>query len=259
MSTLSLRTSNPALWSGAFDRARDEHAAGAMSLQGMVIKTPILVAILVAAAAFTWSLTLRVDNGVLGVANKTAVYGFMVLGFLGGLVVALITIFVPRISPFTAPLYAAFEGLALGGISAFFESVYSGIVIQSVGLTVGTLVLLLVLYGTGVVKVTQGFRAAVIAATGAVFLVYLIGFVLSFVGVQMPFIYGNTWVGIGFSLVVVVIAALNLVLDFDVVHQNIQMGAPRYMEWYCGFSLLVTLIWLYLEILRLLAKIRSRN
>ena len=257
MSAMSLRTSNPAC-AGTFDQARGEGGTATMSLQGTVVKSLALVAILMAAAVFTWTQTLANENGKL-VVNMIPVQTFMLIGGLGGLVVALITIFVPRVLPFTAPVYAALEGLLLGGASALFERFYPGIVIEAVGLTVGTLVLLLVLYGTGIVKVTQGFRAAVVAATGAIFLVYLISFVLSLFGTGIPFLRGSGLISIGFSLVVVVVAALNLVLDFDVINQNIEMGAPRYMEWYCGFSLLVTLIWLYLEILLLLAKLRGRD
>jgi uncharacterized YccA/Bax inhibitor family protein len=193
-------------------------------------------------------------------AIPSGVFGFVLVGFLGGFVVAMITSFMPRVSPWTAPLYAVLQGLALGGISAAFEYMYQGIVFQAVALTFGTLAVLLTVYATGLVKVTQGFRAGVVAATGAIFLVYLVDIVLRLFGIQgVPFIHETGWVGIGISVFIVVVAALNLVLDFDLIAQNAARRAPKFMEWYCGFSLLVTLVWLYLEILRLLAKLRSRD
>jgi uncharacterized YccA/Bax inhibitor family protein len=159
----------------------------------------------------------------------------------------------------TAPIYAALEGLALGGISALFESHYPGIVSQAVFLTFGTLAALLIAYRSGWIKATENFKLGVAAATGGIFFVYLISFVLSFFGVSIPLIHGSGIFGILFSLFVVVIAALNLVLDFDFIEQGAEQGAPKYMEWYAAFGLMVTLIWLYLEILRLLAKLQQRR
>ena len=147
----------------------------------------------------------------------------------------------------------------LGGISAMFELQFPGIVIQAVGLTFGTLLALLVAYSTGVIKATENFKLGVTAATGGIFIVYMVTFVLRFFGIEVSFIHGNGLMGIGFSLFVVVIAALNLVLDFDFIEQGVEKGAPKYMEWYGAFGLMVTLIWLYLEILRLLAKLQSRR
>ena len=184
-------------------------------------------------------------------------YGLLIAGSIGGFITALVTIFIPRLSPFTAPVYAALEGLVLGAISAVFETMYPGIVIQAVGLSVGVLAVMLFVYGTGIIRATEKFKIGVVAATGAVCLVYLVDIVLSLFGIRMPFIHESGVVGIGFSLVVVVIAALNLILDFDFIEQGVKQQAPKYMEWYGGFSLLVTLVWMYLEILRLLAKLRG--
>jgi uncharacterized YccA/Bax inhibitor family protein len=180
-------------------------------------------------------------------------------GILGGFVVALVTIFKRNWSPFTAPIYALLEGLALGGISAIFELRYPGIAIQAVGLTFGTLFVMLLAYKTGIIRATQGFKVGVIAATGGIAVFYLIGMVLRvFLHYQVPVIYaGGIW-GILFSLFVVIVAALNLVLDFDLIESGVNGGAPKYMEWYGAFGLMVTLIWLYLEILRLLGKARRR-
>jgi len=223
--------------------------AQAMTVRGTVLKTAILVLILLATAGYTWSQA---------AAGSTAAYGLLVAGALGGFLIALVTIFVPKASPFTAPAYAALEGLVLGAISAVAEAAYPGVVIQAVGLSVGVLAVMLFVYGTGLIRATAKFKIGVVAATGAVCLVYLADIVLSFFGTRLPFIHETGPLGIGFSLVVVAIAALNLILDFDFIEQGARQETPRYMEWYGGFSLLVTLVWMYLEILRLLAKVKSR-
>jgi uncharacterized YccA/Bax inhibitor family protein len=183
----------------------------------------------------------------------------MGLGLVGGFICAIVTVFKKEWSPVTAPLYALLEGLALGGFSAIFEMRYPGIGIQAVGLTFGTLFALLVVYRSGMIRVTQKFRLGVFAATGGIALFYILEMVLGFFGVQFTSINGSGAIGIGFSLIVVGIAALNLVLDFDFIEQGVQHGAPRYMEWYGAFGIMVTLVWLYIEILRLLSKMRSRN
>ena len=159
----------------------------------------------------------------------------------------------------TAPIYALLEGLVLGGLSATIELRYPGIAIQAVGLTFGTLFVLLMAYRSGLIKVTQKFRLGIVAATGGIFFFYLAEMLLGFFGIQFTSINGAGPIGIGFSLVIVAIAALNLVLDFDFIEQGVQYGAPKYMEWYAAFGIMVTLVWLYLEILRLLSKFRSRN
>ena len=159
----------------------------------------------------------------------------------------------------TAPIYALLEGLVLGGLSATIELRYPGIAIQAVGLTFGTLFVLLMAYRSGLIKVTQKLRLGIVAATGGIFFFYLAEMLLGFFGIQFTSINGAGPIGIGFSLVIVAIAALNLVLDFDFIEQGVQVGAPKYMEWYGAFGIMVTLVWLYLEILRLLSKFRSRN
>jgi uncharacterized YccA/Bax inhibitor family protein len=250
-----MATANPAMNEAVYQRAGfADSAANAMTLQGTVLKTFLLLGILVIPAVYTWSLMLPESTVV-----PPTVYGLLLVGTIGGCILAFVTIFAPRLAPYTAPLYAALEGLALGGISAFFETVYRGIAFEAVSLTIATLVLMLLVYGTGVIRVTEKFKIGIVAATGAICLVYLASFVLSFFGVRIPLIHDSGWIGIGFSLVVVVIAALNLILDFDFIEQGVKQGAPKYMEWYGGFSLLVTLIWLYLEMLRLLAKLRGRD
>lgn len=244
-----MRTSNPALNERAF---KGQVAFGeAMTLQGTVNKTGLLLLCVVIAAAWTWGLTHS--------NQPEAAMPWMIGGVLGGFVVALVTIFKQNWAPFTAPLYAILEGLALGAISAFFDKMYPGVAIQAVGLTFGTLFVMLLAYKSGIVKATQGFKIGVIAATGGIAVFYLAEMILGgFFHIQVPAINGSGAWGIGFSVFVVIIAALNLVLDFDMIETGVRNGAPKYMEWYGAFGLMVTLIWLYLEILRLLAKARRR-
>lgn len=247
-----MRSSNPALSNKVFDRALTGAPAASgdvMTIQGTVNKTALALVILLLTSTWTWS---RFYAG-------TDVSVLMWTGLIGGFVVALITIFKAHLSPWTTPLYAALEGLALGGISASLEMRFPGIVIQAVGLTIGTLVCLLLAYRSGLIRATENFRLGVVAATGGIALLYVVSMISGFFGASIPFIHESGFIGIGFSLFVVVIAALNLVLDFDFIERGAEKGAPGYMEWYGAFGLLVTLIWLYLEILRLLSKLRSRN
>jgi uncharacterized YccA/Bax inhibitor family protein len=243
-----MRTSNPALNEKAF---RGQVALGdAMTLQGTVNKTGLLLLCVVVAAAWTWGMShSETPEGALP---------WMIGGVFGGFVVALVTIFKKEWSPITAPIYALLEGLALGGISAIFERMYPGVAIQAIGLTFGTLFVMLLAYKSGMIRATQRFKLGVIAATGGIAVLYLVEIALGLFHVQVPAINGSGPWGIAFSLFVVVIAALNLVLDFDLIETGVQGGAPKYMEWYGGFALMVTLIWLYLEILRLLAKARRK-
>ena len=181
------------------------------------------------------------------------------VGGIGGFILAMVTIFKKQWAGVTAPIYALLEGLVLGGISALMEQRFHGIAIQAVALTFGTLIAMLVAYRTGLIKVTDKLRLGIVAATGGIAVFYFLQFILGFFGVHFNSINGATPLGIGFSLVVVVVAALNLVLDFDLIENGARMGAPKYMEWYGAFALMITLIWLYFEILRLLSKFRSRN
>jgi uncharacterized YccA/Bax inhibitor family protein len=257
-----MATANPAMNEAVYRRAgHADSPAHAMTLNGTAMKSLALIAILLVTGSIAWEQTFRIlagaGDGKLVVPPLTA--GLLVLGFVGGLITAFITIFAPRTAPVTAPLYAALEGLVLGAVSALFESRYAGIVTQAVGLTVGTLAVMLVLYASRIIQATEKFKIGVLAATGAIGLVYLVNFVLGFFGHGIPYIHQSGLIGIGFSLFVVVIAALNLILDFDFIEQGVRAGAPKYMEWYGGFSLLVTLVWLYLEVLRLLAKLNDRR
>ena len=251
------KTSNPALGDKTFNGLSDSQYGGAidatsrMTLSGAVNKTGILLVCAIATAAWTWHLFLQSDD-------FADVMPLMLGGLFGGFIVAMVNIFKKEWSPVTAPIYALLEGLALGGISAAVDLRYPGIGIQAVSLTFGTLLVLLLIYSSGIIKVTQKFRIGVVAATGGIALFYLLEWMMSFFGFRFVAINGSGAIGIGFSLLVVGIAALNLVLDFDFIERGVQCGAPKYMEWYGAFGIMVTLVWLYLEILRLLAKMRRR-
>jgi uncharacterized YccA/Bax inhibitor family protein len=223
-----------------------------MTINGTVNKVGILLVLVLIPAAFMW-------NQVMTAWEPSQALGPAMLGGIGGFVVALVTIFKKTWAPVTAPLYALLEGLFLGGISAVYNIQFNGLPMQAVALTFGTLGVLLLAYRTGLVRATENFKLGVVAATGGIALLYLLSFVLGFFGVSVPLIHSSGTFGILFSVFVVVIAALNLVLDFDFIEQGVERGAPKHMEWYGAFGLLVTLVWLYLEILHLLAKLQSRQ
>ena len=247
-----MRTANPALSDDTFTGfgrvAREEQ----MSIQGTVNKAVLLLMCVFLTAAWTWNLFYRT-------MSPQAVVPLLAIGAIGGLIVALVTVFKQSWAPVTAPIYALLEGLVIGGVSAVAEAQFPGIVIQAVGLTFGTCLALLLAYKSGMIRASENFKLGVVAATGGIALFYLLSLILGLFGVRISFLYQSGPLGIAFSLFVVVIAALNLVLDFDFIEQGAGAGAPRYMEWYAAFGLMVTLIWLYLEILRLLMKLRSRD
>ncbi|MFG0275740.1 MAG: Bax inhibitor-1/YccA family protein [Phycisphaerales bacterium] len=277
------RSSNPALREDYFQPAEGLSALGrpegevkakptTMTVSGVVNKTYILLLLCVAAAVFAWSFVVPGNStGALGPAQAKLAYMLMGVGAIGGLVLALVTIFKPKAAPVTAPLYALFEGVFVGAISAIYAVSFGnetvgggfqlnvGMVLNAVLLTFGMLGAMLFLYRTGVIKVTDRFAAIIGSAVGAIMLVYVVGLVMSLFGSGIPLIHGSGPIGIGFSLVVIGIAGLSLTLDFEMVARGVEAGAPKHMEWYAGFSLLVTLVWLYLEILRLLAKLQSRD
>jgi uncharacterized YccA/Bax inhibitor family protein len=189
----------------------------------------------------------------------SSVSSYMMLGGIGGFIAAMVTIFKKEWSAATAPAYAVLEGMFLGGFSAMMELRFPGIAIEAVALTFGTCFCLLLAYRSGLIRASEKFTMGIVAATGGIAVVYFASMILGFFGVQIPGIFGNGPVGIVFSLVVVVIAALNLILDFAVIEEGARMGAPKYMEWYSAFGLMVTLVWLYLEMVRLLSKLRDER
>src|ERR1700752_4326563 len=243
------RSSNPVLKEKAF--AGQLATGEAMTIQGTVNKTGLLLLLVVVSAAWTW--------GLIHSETPEAAFPWMIGGALAGFVVAIVTVFKKTWSPLTAPIYALLEGLFRGGISGFFELSYPGIAVQAVSLTFAVMFVMLLAYKFGIIRATRGFKLGVIAATGGIALVYLGNTVMSlFFHTQMSFLYSSTKLGIGISLFIVAVAALNLIIDFDMIENAARMGAPKYMEWYGAFGLMVTLIWLYLEILRLLGKARRR-
>jgi uncharacterized YccA/Bax inhibitor family protein len=244
------RTTNPALNLKAFEGVRP-FGSRVMTVEGTVNRAGILLLCAVATAAWTWGTFQRTHN-------PADVSVPMTIGVIGGFVVALVTIFKKEWSPVTAPVYALLEGLALGGISAMMNLAYPGIAIQAVGLTFGTLAVMLMAYRSGLIRATARFKMAVVSATGAIMLVYVVSMVLSFFGIRTPYLDDASPIGILISLVIVGVAALNLILDFDMIETGASQGAPQYMEWYASFGLMVTLVWLYLEMLRLLSKLRER-
>ncbi|MBS0195040.1 MAG: Bax inhibitor-1/YccA family protein [Proteobacteria bacterium] len=249
-----MRSSNPALSQNVFlDSASGAVRSGdsTMTVNGTVNKTAFLLVLVLVGAMYSWSQFRTGDFG--------SVQGLAMVGAIGGFILAMVTIFKQQWAMYTAPAYAALEGLFIGAISAIFEQRWPGIVMQAVGLTFGVMGALLLAYRSGLIRATEKFRLGVVAATGGVALFYLASMVMGFFGHPFSVISASTPLGIGLSVVVVIIAALNLVLDFDMIERGASAGAPKYMEWYGAFGLVVTLVWLYLEILRLLSKLNSRN
>jgi len=249
-----MRSGNPALKESTFRSMPRAMGVGqTMTLQGTVNKTFFLLLLALMGASITWMQFFEAGGAT------SMVQGLTGLGLFGGLIMALVTSFKREWAGITAPLYAGLEGLFLGGISAIFEMRFPGLVMQAVGLTFGVAFSLLFAYRSGLIKVTENFKLGVVAATGGIFLIYMVTWIMSFFGSGIPYIHESGLIGIGFSLLVVVIASLNLVLDFDFIENGSEMGLPKYMEWYGAFGLVVTLVWLYLEMLRLLSKLQSRN
>lgn len=237
------RSSNPALRDQIFYDNQVYGTSETMTIHGTIDKTIILLFLVIVSAAFTW--------------NYSPLPGIVLLGLvLGGFAVALLTIFKPNLAPFSSPLYSILEGAFLGSFSALMNTEYPGIVSQAIILTFGVFFLLLVVFRTRLIKVTETFKLVVFGATGAIAMLYLANIVLSMFNMPIGFINEGGILGIGFSLVVIVIASLNLIVDFDYIEKSAEEGLPKYIEWYAAFALMVTLIWLYLEILRLLAKTR---
>tara|TARA_Y100000590_G_scaffold410555_1_gene503727 strand:- start:203 stop:943 length:741 start_codon:yes stop_codon:yes gene_type:complete len=241
---LSLRSGNPALNQKTFKGLQADGTT--MTIDGTVNKTSIALILLLLSAYYTFS---------------TGSTSYILFGFIGGIILAIATVIKKQWAPITVPIYAILEGLALGGISAIYESMYTGIVQQAIFLTLGIFAALLFAYKTKIIQATENFKLGVFAATGGIAIVYFISFIMRLFGSGLSImnIENASLMSIGFSFFVVIIASLNLVLDFDFIEEASESNVPKYMEWYATFGLLVTLIWLYLEILRLLAKLQSRR
>lgn len=252
-----LKSGNPTLTEKIFDTAISDRQQEAMTARGAMNKFGFLFLMVIAGAAFTWHLYYQ--------GKAQTMMPLMMVGVFGGLITAIVISFKRTWAPYLAPLYGLLEGLFLGAISAImneaFAARYPGLIIQSVGLTLGVAVAMFLLYNSGIIKVTERFRSVLFTATIGIAIFYLVTWIVRMFGVQMDFMMmGNgSLLGIGISLFVVVIAALNLIMDFDMIEQGAKMGAPKYMEWYCAFGLMVTIVWLYVEILRLLSRFGNRN
>ena len=247
-----MRSSNPAMTGRIFEKAGTAVAgSSAMTINGTINKIGLMLLLVIAAAAYTWNMVMGADPGRAGT--------LAIIGVIGGFIMALVTIFRPQSAAITAPIYAILEGLFLGAISAILNARYPGIAFQAVLLTIGTLFTMLFLYRSGRIRATPRFRRGVMMATGAVFFAYMISWILSLFGMQVGFMHSAGPLGILINLVIIVIAALNLIMDFDFIEKGSQMGAPKYMEWYGAFGLMVTLIWLYIEFLRLLSRFAGRD
>lgn len=248
-----MRSSNPALATNPFSGFGMVSESNAMTIRGTVGKTLILLALVLLPATLIWR------QLIMSGYNQAVVQPWMMGGLFGGFILSLATIFKKNWAPITAPLYAVAQGLFLGGMSGLFEKSYPGIVMQAVSLSIATLLVMLAAYQSGWIRPTERFKWGVIAATGGIAIVYIVSMVLGFFHINVPFITGSGIFSILFSLFVVGIAALNFILDFDFIEKGSHAGVPKYMEWYGAFALMVTLIWLYIEILRLLAKLNDRR
>lgn len=244
---MEVKSSNPVM--GGFQRvSHSKIGSKTMSIEGTSNKTMLLLLIVVLSGFFSWNYI-----------SPTFIYPSLIGSVILGLILAIVISFKPLLAKILAPIYAILEGIILGLFSSFFEVIYPGIVIQAVLLTFGVAFLMNILYRNEIIKVTQKFRSVMLLSIGAIFLTYLISMILSFFGTTIPLIHDSGPIGIIFSLIVVTIASLSLLLDFDLIDRQIQAKAHKDMEWYGAFALLVTLVWLYLEILKLLSKLRSRD
>jgi uncharacterized YccA/Bax inhibitor family protein len=252
-----MNSSNPVLREGTFrGQGHVISSDDRMTVNGTVWKSGVLIVLVAFTFMWTWDMFMRGSEG--------SAMGIGMGGMLVGLVLSLVISFKPKMAPILAPVFALAQGTALGGISALYETNYGqgagmeGIVFQAMLGTVLVFVSMLTLFRSGIIKVTERMRAIVVTAMLGVFLVYLAQFALSLFGTGIPGIFDNGAIGIGFSLLVIGIASMMLVIDFDMIQRGAASGAPKYMEWYGAFALLVTIVWIYLELLRLLSKLRSR-
>ncbi|WP_295124005.1 Bax inhibitor-1/YccA family protein [uncultured Chitinophaga sp.] len=244
------QSSNPVLKEETFQKASTMRLDGElMTIKGTVAKTGYLFLLLLASSAFSWGQFMRGVN----------IFPYLIGGVIVALILGLVITFKKEWSGFLAPAYAIAEGLFLGAVSAFYAAKYAGIVTQAVGLTFSVVIAMLLLYAFRIIRVTETFRSIMFVAIAGIGIFYLVAFGLSFFNISIPFLHEGSTFGIIFSLVVVGIASLSLLLDFDMIEKGSVGGAPKYFEWYCAFGLMVTIVWLYLEILRLLSKINSRN
>ncbi|MFC4231831.1 Bax inhibitor-1/YccA family protein [Parasediminibacterium paludis] len=251
------KSGNPTLTQKIFDKSYAHEAAmqGTMSVRGTINKFGFLLLMIIGGASYTWHLNESL--------RQNEMYTFTMIGAFGGMICAFAIIFKNNWAQYIAPLYAVLEGLFIGGISAIFNETFSktypGLVLQAVGLTFGVAIAMFLLYNFRVIKATEKFKSVIIAATLGIAIFYGLTMLLRLFNITIPFMYDGSLLGVGISLFVVAIAALNLILDFDMIEQGAEQGAPKYMEWYGAFGLMVTIVWLYIEILKLLSRFAKRN
>lgn len=251
------KSGNPTLTQKMFDKSMHVEAGlqGTMSVRGAINKFGFLMLMVIAGAAYNWHLF---EQG-----QSSMVSTLLMVGVFGGLITGIVISFKPNWAGYLAPLYGLLEGLFIGGISAIlnaaFAEKYPGLIIQAVGLTFGVAIAMFLLYNFRVINATERFKSVIFTATLGIGIFYLLTMVLRLFGVNVGFMTDSSLLSIGISLFIVAIAALNLILDFDMIEQGAERGAPKFMEWYGAFGLMVTLVWLYLEILRLLSKLGSRD
>lgn len=251
------KSGNPTLTEKMFDKSLhiESNMQGTMSVRGTINKFGFLLLMIIAGAAYSWHLFEQAQTGLMNT--------LMMVGIFGGLITAIAISFKPNWAPYLAPLYGLLEGLFVGAISAIlnaaFAEKYPGLVMQAVGLTFGVAIAVFLLYNFRIIRATEKFKSVIIAATMGIALFYLLTMVLRLFGVNVSFMYDSSMLSIGISLFVVAIAALNLILDFDMIEQGAERGAPKFMEWFGAFGLMVTLVWLYIEMLKLLSKLGSRD
>lgn len=249
------QSDNPTLSQKIFSRSLDQSDTGVMTVRGSIGKFGFLLFMVLAAASYTWYL--YYNN------QQQTMTTLMWVGIIGGLISVLAICFKPTLAPYLSPAYGILEGLFLGAISAVlndaFSEKYPGLVMQAVGLTFGVALAMFLLYNFRVIKATEKFKSTIFAATAGIAIFYVITLLLRVFGVNIPFMYDSSLLGIGISLFIVAIAALNLIIDFDMIEKGAEMGAPKYMEWYGAFGLLVTMVWLYIEILKLLSRFAGRK
>lgn len=251
------KSGNPTLTEKIFDNSANAEASmqGTMTIRGTMNKFGFLLLMVIGGAAYTWHLYQDLSKGLMST--------LMIVGVVGGMISAFAMIFKPNWAQYIAPLYGILEGFFLGGISAImndaFQKTYPGLVMQAVGLTFGVAISMFLLYNFRIIKVTDKFRSILFTATAGIGIFYLLSMILGMFHVNMPFMYDSSLLGIGISLFVVAIAALNLLMDFDMIERGAEQGAPQYMEWYGAFGLLVTIVWLYIEILKLLSRFAKRD
>ncbi len=249
------QSGNPTLSEKIFNRSIEQENAGTMTVRGAINKFGFLLFMVLAGATYTWYL--YYNN-----AQQTMTT-LMWVGIIGGLITVFAICFKPTLAPYLSPAYGILEGFFLGAISAImndaFKEKYPGLVMQAVGLTFGVAIAMFLLYNFRIIKATERFKSIIFTATAGIAIFYLLTLVLRLFHVNIPFMYDSSALGIGLSIFVVAIAALNLIIDFDMIERGADMGAPKFMEWYGAFGLLVTMVWLYIEMLRLLSRFAGRK